>query len=943
MVGGRCSGSISISNALGMRCHFSLYSAIRRVPPYEGRGLLVINNQMTIPLRFPSLALFLVFVHSCLLFSSIVRAENVDLLQFTPILESGKSLLEGGKTDQAIEIFQQAIKLDENSSDAHYYLGMAYAKLGSEKLAVESWERAVLLDPANARARYRLASFYEAHDQSDKAVGAYAGVIQWADPESDLFKSSVRNLRYLIATQHAKRNELDQALLLFRGLADDYPDDALLAYSAGVAYMLKGQMKDARDMYERAIQIDPGYVNAYLNLATVDESEGKLDAAIANLKHIIGIEPGTPAAQKASARLNILEARMLTRSGNLQDAVLAYDRALETEPSNNVALRALPDLFRRLGDKDGERNSYESLIAQYPGDLVARNRLAELYLADHHYAEAYDHLYAVIDKQRAGEPRDVAMRLLAKILSMEEGRSIVREKTADRLAELDARIKANPEDAEAVRELAILNVRLGKYQDAALLMERFTALSPDNEFAHSELADLYDKLGQFSDSVREYLWLISRVTDEAEASRYTSAMKLVNAKRLFIEGDLQAAGREFSEILSLDPANSIAYFYLGLIYSREDDIASAVGAYKEVVRQIPTHVSARLNLAYSYERLSREEDAIEEYRKILQANPPPDIEQTVRMRLKNLQQRINGVTVGAGYSFAYDSNSNLSDSDPREELRSDLSLNLSYQYKTERGYRWRLSAQPSYSNYHEGQYDYLNTSTTLATSAIRDALTLVGGYTYRTTDGILVESRLSRMHTVFGEVLSRMKLPNLLRRGEVVSSGLSFNLSYSDFDSSSSPFFSSYTTAGGVSVSQPATSTDTLRLGYTYVLNENQELVGSDYAYTSHALSAGLEHFMPWGSASLTLGYSTFNYSNMDSFSQFTSRRRNVRNNLALGLTYRYRPDISLFASFAWTDNRSNLPVGFILNSEDIIEGQQSSSLSDYRRGLLTTGINLRF
>jgi hypothetical protein len=318
--------------------------------------------------------------------------------------------------------------------------------------------------------------------------------------------------------------------------------------------------------------------------------------------------------------------------------------------------------------------------------------------------------------------------------------------------------------------------------------------------------------------------------------------------------------------------------------------------------------------------------------------------ETVRQRLSNVQKRINGISVGLGYMVTYDSNSNLSDANEAEELRSDLSLNLSYQYKTEGGYRWRLSAQPVYSNYHKAEYDYLNSSETVAVSTIRDALTLVGGYTYRTTDGLMVESRLSRTNTLFAELLSRLKLPNLLRPAAGrVSSGISFNLSYSDFDSSSSPFFSSYTSAAGVNISQPVTGFDTLRLGYSYVLNQNKEFVGSDYAYTSHGLSAGFDHLMPWGSINLNLGFTYFDYSNLDSYSKFTEYRRNLRDSIALGATYRYKPNISLFTTLAWTDNRSNLPVGFILNSEDIIEGQQSASLSDYLRTMLSAGINLRF
>jgi hypothetical protein len=200
------------------------------------------------------------------------------------------------------------------------------------------------------------------------------------------------------------------------------------------------------------------------------------------------------------------------------------------------------------------------------------------------------------------------------------------------------------------------------------------------------------------------------------------------------------------------------------------------------------------------------------------------------------------------------------------------------------------------------------------------------------------------MHTLFGEMLSHVRLPSLLRpTGMPIASTAAINLSYSDFDSTGSPFFSAYTSVGGLTLSQPVTSMDTVRLGYTYVRNENKELIGSDYAYTSHGLSAGLDHLMSWGSFNVNMGVTWLDYTNPDSFSQFTEYRRNVRTNFALGATYRYRPDINLFTTLAWTDNDSNLPVGFILDSEDIIEGQQSSSLSDYSRILLTTGINLRF
>lgn len=860
------------------------------------------------------------------------------------LLGEARELLNKDETDEAQARIQEALKVAPENSEAYFLMGLIHKKDKSHKEAIQEFNRAILLDESNIKAREQLAIYHEMQGRLDEAIEEYSRIVQWAVPGSDLARESMKKISYLTATRHAKDGRLDAALAMFEGLAEEYPEDSLILYSAGVAYMLKGRMAEARAMYERVLTIDPGHLNAYLNIATVDEAQGDIDQAVSNLKHIIEVDPESIPATKAHARLNIIEARILTQEGNIKDAIAAFKKTLDYDSSNSVALRSIPDLYRRLNDKEGERRAYEELVEKLPDDIVPRINLAQIYLEEKSYAKAYEQVDAVLESPDIEAYRGVAQQLRAMILSTEEGRRLDRARNAERIAVLEDEIRKDPGNVESMRNLAIMYFNQEMYQEAVDVLAKLVLLSPDDERVHLTLAVLHDKLGQFAASMHEYLWLISRTRNEADAKRYTAALKLINAKRLFIEGDLRLAGREFSEILAEDSGNTVAYFYLGLIYSKEEDVAGAADAYREVVRLAPTHVGARLNLANSYERMNREEDAIDEYRKILQANPPGEMADAVKIRLRALQKRIHGISAGLGYLFAYDSNSNLSDRDIEEELRSDLSLSLAYQYKTQGGYRWRLTAQPTYSNYHEGQYDYISTSETIAASTIRDALTLVGGYTYKTIDGLLIDRRLSRMHTLFGEVLSRARLPNILDPGgSPVSSGISFNLSYSDFDSTSSPFFSSYTTAAGVNVSQPVTSTDTLRLGYTYVINENKEFVGSDYAYTSHGLTAGLDHSRSWGGMNVNYGIALFNYTNPDSFSQFTERRNNIRNRISLGATYRFKPDINLFATLAWTDNRSNLPVGFILNSEDIIEGQQSSSLSDYTRTVVTTGINLKF
>jgi tetratricopeptide (TPR) repeat protein len=806
-------------------------------------------------------------------------------------------------------------------------------------------EAAVALEPEQVDVRIRLGVAYEAHDRLDDAIVQFQAAFDLAGTESGEREDALRRLRYAIATRNAKRGEVEIARKQFETLAADYPDNPLIVYSAAVANLLANRLQPAREAFERVIELDPTFINAYLNLATVDENQDRPQEAIENLRRVIEIDPESPAATRAEIRLGIIESQLLIRQGNQAEAIVTLERALEIEPSNRVALNALATIYQRMRDIEAERDVTIDIVAYHPDDDRARMRLAELHLLSGNVALAWEQLEAVVALGPQGRFHDQARQILDRIRQTGEGRAIERERTLSRIEALQDSLRADPDDAAAWKDLGLLYFRQNAYEDAVTAFENVLRIDPMDRRATEGLAMLYDHLGRFADSVREYARLVSMETDEQAASRRVRSLRLINAKDLYARGRHGQATSELNAVLDGDPDNQIAHFYLGLIHAEEEDLPRAVDAYREVVRIVPSHVGARMNLAFSYERLNREEDAIDEYRKILQSDPPPAIAETVRRRLDLVQRRVRGATVTAGYVMAYDNNINLSDEAGIEDYRSDLSLNLAYQYKAQNDLRWRFLLSPVYTNYHKGQFDYLGTTTTMSASLMPGRYTLVGGYTHRTNASLISGNRLSRMHTVFAEGLARFRLASLAHpfSGRRVPSNVSVNLSYSDFEARNSPFFSSYTASGGVTLSQSISARDRLRLGYSAVSNENKELVGNDYAFLSHGLTVGMDRQLSWGSVNVNYGITRFDYSNADSFTQFTRKRRNTRHNIAAGANYRFRDNISLFATVSWTRNRSNLPVGFILGREDIIEGLQSSSLSDYDRLMLTTGMNVSF
>lgn len=816
----------------------------------------------------------------------------------------------------------------------------------SEDGPIVAAEQAVAGNPHDLRLRLQLAELYAARGRVDEAVMHFEIVEERAaqiDPE--LAREASRRARYIVATRHAERGELDRAVVLFGELAQEYPDNALIRYSVGVAHLLRGDLDDAGGDFERVIEIDPGYVSAYVNLATVHERRGELENAIEMLRQAVDLAPDSQAALHAQTRLDIIEGQLLAEQGNEHEAMIAFERALRAEPDNRTALLALTGLYRRVGDGAGERRMYERLVQLFPDDTGSRLRLAELYFAAQRHDDAYDQLDTLFAQQPQGNTATRARALMGELRGTEAGARIAEQRVQAEIARLRAHLDAEPTDVEAWRALGALHFQRDEYTDALPAFEAIRDLEPDDRRARYALGALYDGMGRFADSAREYAAGLDLEPEEELRARVTSTLEGVRAKLLYVEGRYDEASAAFEAMLAKDINNGLAHFYLGMIYSQEEQTLRAVDAYQEVIRIVPSHVGARLNLASSYERLNREEDAIDEYAKILQANPPAHIAESAQRAMDNARRRLRGFTANLSYLMAYDDNTNLSETQASEDVRSDLSFNLAYQYKAGNGLRWRFLFSPTYSTYHRGQYDYLNTTTTISTGLTRGRYNLVGGFTHRTSESLVASSRIGRMGTVFAEGFARLKLPSLLRpwSSDRVFSNVSATLSYSDFKSTSSPFFSAYTSAAGLSISQPLTRESQLRAGYQYVINANKEPVGNDYAYTSHGVSVGWDHRLSWGGINANYGLTLFDYSHLDSFSQFTRRRQNTRHNFALGATWRFRPEITLFSTLSWVINDSNLPVGFILSSEDIIEGLQSSSLSDYERGMVSIGMTFNF
>ena len=106
----------------------------------------------------------------------------------------------------------------------------------------------------------------------------------------------------------------------------------------GNTYYSRGHMPEAQALYERAINLAPGYYEAHFNLGNVLHDTGRLDSAVLSYRDALAVNPGC-------AEAHFYLAVTLEKMGKSSDARLHWRAYQELEPAGEWA-----DLAKEFSD-----------------------------------------------------------------------------------------------------------------------------------------------------------------------------------------------------------------------------------------------------------------------------------------------------------------------------------------------------------------------------------------------------------------------------------------------------------------------------------------------------------------------------------------------------------------------------------------------------------------
>ena len=77
------------------------------------------------------------------------------------------------KYDQAIPFLKEAIRLNPDSHEPYYNIGICFEKLGDIGNAIQSYERALVLQNRSSKINYSLARLLNTHGNKSRALVVY--------------------------------------------------------------------------------------------------------------------------------------------------------------------------------------------------------------------------------------------------------------------------------------------------------------------------------------------------------------------------------------------------------------------------------------------------------------------------------------------------------------------------------------------------------------------------------------------------------------------------------------------------------------------------------------------------------------------------------------------------------------------------------------------------
>jgi putative PEP-CTERM system TPR-repeat lipoprotein len=436
-------------------------------------------------------------------------------------LKIAREYVAKSKLNEAEIEFRNALKFDPAHAEGHFELGILLMRRGDIKRGFGEITRATDLKPDWAQARFQLAKYHALHRDMTSAK-RHLKILREQSPNS--FES-----RYLAASLALGENDLDTAQKELEKIVEKEPERAQTYIDLGDIFVRKRDLKKAESFYQKSLAIDPKLAQARISIAKLYLMKGDRKRA--------------------------------------EDELLAATRE---EPENESLLHVLGGFYQRSRHFDDVEKIYLEFLKRKPESIIAKKRLAEIYILKKDFKSARYYADAVL-KVEATDPDALFFR---GRVDLEEGNA--KQAVADLVAALRSRVRFAP----GFYLLGLAQMRNHQIEDAKKSLTWASDISPN--------------------------WAPPRV-----------ALAKIHAA----QGNLKLAQELSDKVLQRDSDNFEALLVSGTARLKNGEFEKAIALFRRAQKQNAADVAPRINIAAAYMLQKKYSDAIKEYEAALEIDP----------------------------------------------------------------------------------------------------------------------------------------------------------------------------------------------------------------------------------------------------------------------------------------------------------------------------------
>ena len=228
-----------------------------------------------------------------------------------------------------------------------------------------------------------------------------------------------------LAREHYGRGEYDKAEYLLRQVVSKTDRFADVYNMLGVIAYSRGDFKHAEGYFEHAVQLNPNYTEAQLNLMVAYNDLGRYDDArkvYAKVRKVGGAGGQADSFAKGKiANMHADVSQAYQDAGMIADAIIELEKAVKLCPSFADLRTRLAALLRDSGNNPAAKEQLDAAKQVNPNYLQARTLLAVILLSEGQNTSAIEELEAVIERDPDNKNAQMYLRLARASSSREAG------------------------------------------------------------------------------------------------------------------------------------------------------------------------------------------------------------------------------------------------------------------------------------------------------------------------------------------------------------------------------------------------------------------------------------------------------------------------------------------------------------------------------------------